>query len=159
MPYRSIEKSVKSLDDVRLNKQILECYQILQVSRGNSHGYENHPIVKHWANIHQVDFLVLYGLNACIEYERRKSTVHKYFEDFHQTFKILGQELSPKKFLYFYAERSKNDPKCVRTYDESEVTDLYKMKLINKWNSDIDKGRYPKWTNSEPPEFFKERKI
>lgn len=159
MPCKSIEESVKSLDDVRLNKQILECYQILQVARGNSSGYANHPIVKHWANIHQVNFLVFYGLCACSEYEKRRNVVHKYFEDFSSTFKTLSQDFSSKKFLYFYAERSKNDPNCIRTYDEEDVVSLYKMKLINKWRSDIDKGRYPKWTNSEPPEFFKERKI
>jgi hypothetical protein len=52
LPYENdIKKSVESLDDRRLNKQILECKQLLSLSIDeyscvdvSDRGYRNHPI-------------------------------------------------------------------------------------------------------------------
>ena len=50
LPYKSFTKSAKELDSKRLNKQILECYQILKVlsSDDPKAAWRNHPAVKMW---------------------------------------------------------------------------------------------------------------
>ncbi len=50
LPYASFQKSAKELDSKRLNKQILECYQILKVlsSDDPKAAWRNHPAVKMW---------------------------------------------------------------------------------------------------------------
>lgn len=50
LPYKDFTKSAKALDNKRLNKQILEGYQILKVL-GNPDpkaAWRNHPAVKMW---------------------------------------------------------------------------------------------------------------
>jgi hypothetical protein len=50
LPYKDFTETAKALDSKRLNKQILECYQILNVlSNDDPHaGWRNHPAVKMW---------------------------------------------------------------------------------------------------------------
>lgn len=50
LPYKEYELVAESLDSKRLNKQILECYQILNVLSNPSPtaGWRNHPAVKMW---------------------------------------------------------------------------------------------------------------
>jgi hypothetical protein len=50
LPYKDFEKSAEVLDNKRLNKQILEGYQILNVLNNDDPkaGWRNHPAVKMW---------------------------------------------------------------------------------------------------------------
>jgi hypothetical protein len=50
LPYADFENSALALDNKRLNKQILECYQILKVLSNPDPraGWRNHPAVKMW---------------------------------------------------------------------------------------------------------------
>jgi hypothetical protein len=50
LPFKSFYHTAQALDNKRLNKQILECYQILNVlSNDDPHaGWRNHPAVKMW---------------------------------------------------------------------------------------------------------------
>jgi hypothetical protein len=50
LPYKDFDKSASVLDSKRLNKQILECYQILKVLNNSDPkaGWRNHPAVKMW---------------------------------------------------------------------------------------------------------------
>lgn len=50
LPFRSFHESAQALDSKRLNKQILEGYQILNVLSSNNPkaGWRNHPAVKMW---------------------------------------------------------------------------------------------------------------
>jgi hypothetical protein len=50
LPYKSFVNTARTLDNKRLNKQILECYQILKVISSNDPhaGWRNHPAVKMW---------------------------------------------------------------------------------------------------------------
>jgi hypothetical protein len=50
MPFKSFYHTAQALDNKRLNKQILECYQILKVLSSNDPkaGWRNHPAVKMW---------------------------------------------------------------------------------------------------------------
>jgi len=50
LPHSTFERCAKALDNKRLNKQILEGYQILNVNSGMSKtgGWRNHPAVLMW---------------------------------------------------------------------------------------------------------------
>jgi hypothetical protein len=50
LPFKSFEESAKALDNKRLNKQVLEGYQILKVLNNPDPraGWRNHPAVKMW---------------------------------------------------------------------------------------------------------------
>lgn len=50
LPYADFAKVAKTLDSKRLNKQILECYQVLNVLSNDDPkaGWRNHPAVKMW---------------------------------------------------------------------------------------------------------------
>ena len=50
LPYKDFQKSAEALDNKRLNKQILEGYQILNVLSNDDPraGWRNHPAVKMW---------------------------------------------------------------------------------------------------------------
>ena len=50
LPFKSFYNTAQALDNKRLNKQILECYQILKVLSSNDPkaGWRNHPAVKMW---------------------------------------------------------------------------------------------------------------
>ena len=50
LPHSNLILSAQALDSKRLNKQILEAYQILNVLSGNSPtgGWRNHPAVLMW---------------------------------------------------------------------------------------------------------------
>ena len=92
LPYENdIRKSVESLDDLRLNKQILEIYQLLRLSIDESksfdiseRGYRNHPIYLHYKN--NKKFLIDYGFKCCKEYSHRFNKVHKLYSYFTNSF-------------------------------------------------------------------------
>jgi hypothetical protein len=52
LPFQNYAESAESLDNKRLNKQILEAYQILKVLSGQSPSgaWRNHPAVLMWKN-------------------------------------------------------------------------------------------------------------
>ena len=157
MPYEDITKSVRALDDKRLNKQILECYQILQVALGNSHGYENHPVVRHY--VRYPICCELYALDCCIEYMFRFGVQHKYsnfFEGVSYEELISNKNRYPFCDTFLYAEYQAFDPRCIREIDTERVTALFRDKLVRKWKQDIKNGRPPKWTNRGAPEFWEE---
>ena len=63
VPYRTPIKCAMSLDMRRLNKQIIECRQILAAIRGEVSAWRNHPCVKMYAG--HTDWLEDYTL--CLE--------------------------------------------------------------------------------------------
>ena len=50
LPFKDVYKTAICLDPRRLNKQIIECKQILNVYRGISKAWMNHPITKMYKN-------------------------------------------------------------------------------------------------------------
>lgn len=162
LPYEDdIVKSVQSLDDVRLNKQILETYQLLTSAnkefKGEEiKGYKNHPVYLHYK--HDQLFLAGYGFACCQEYTERFKKEHKlgnvmlfwfnYWE--YRTPRRFGQLLG--HYTPYYMEGSKGQPNYIRT--TKNVGELFRQKLIKKWEQDKAKGRQPKWTNREVPQFY-----
>lgn len=155
LPYENdIVKSVQALDDLRLNKQILECYQLLSNAESERvgeevKGYKNHPIYVHYKN--SFGFLVVYGFWCCKEYNFRANKRHT-LESY---FMLWFVDLPNTEYTPFYMEGSKGQPNYIRTTEN--VSELYQRKLCAKWDNDKAKGRPPKWTNREVPSFYKEK--
>lgn len=74
LPYADFYESSYCLDDRRLNKQIIECKQILLVLEGKSDAWSNHPAVLMWKG--HAGGLSEYALAMCHEYESRKKKRH-----------------------------------------------------------------------------------
>lgn len=158
LPYEhDIDKSVESLDDRRLIKQILECHQLLNnaIKEKNGEeikGYKNHPIYLHYKK--NISFLIEYGIQACREYCHRFQKKHNLYDTFTNLFFEYDKGLGVMWYVPFYMQGSKYKPDCIRT--THYVSKLYQNKLCEKWNNDKLKGRPPKWTNREIPSFYKE---
>ena len=56
------------------------------------------------------------------------------------------------KFTPYYMEGSKGQAHYIRTTEN--VSKLFQDKLCKKWEEDKAKGRNPKWTNRDVPEFY-----
>jgi hypothetical protein len=71
LPYKDFDKSAHALDSKRLNKQILEGYQIMNVlmSDDPKAGWRNHPAVKMWRGYENALFEYIMAMIA--EADRR----------------------------------------------------------------------------------------
>lgn len=153
LPYEnSIDKSVESLDDVRLQKQAVEAYQLLMTAMKEKRGEEtknHHPVYQFYKN--NIDFLAYYGLKCCQEWEYRFNKKHSLTDYFRNKIIFFDFKYNPL-YTPYYMSGSKNSPDCIRT--TYNVSELFKQKLCRKWDTDKEKGRNPKWTNRPIPEFY-----
>lgn len=158
LPYpNNVEKSVQSLDDVRLQKQAVEAYQLLESAMKEKSGeavkgHSHHPVYTFYKN--NVDFLAYYGMRCCDEWSCRMNKEHsllKYFlEHCNKMYDEKEHEFICPPFTPYYMENSKDSPFCIRTTKDVDM--LFQQKLIHKWQNDNKK---PKWTNRDMPEFYK----
>jgi len=77
MPAKDFNVSATILDSRRLNKQVLECYQILKVLSGfsESGAWRNHPAVLMWKGAE--NFLFTYAMAMIREADRRNIKTDK----------------------------------------------------------------------------------
>lgn len=77
LPYTNFKEIASELDSKRLNKQILECYQILNVLSNPSPtaGWRNHPAVKMWRGYEQA--LFKYAMTMVSEADARSIRTEK----------------------------------------------------------------------------------
>lgn len=156
LPYENdVRKSLQSLDDVRLIKQVLETYQLLRNAieeefGGEPKGYKNHPIYVYYKN--NIPFLAKYGYCSCVEYAYRFHKSHKLTDYFMLTLIRFDIDEKVVEYVPFYMEGSKGQPNYIRTTEN--VSALYQKKLCDKWDNDKANGRPPKWTNRETPSFY-----
>lgn len=157
MPEITIEDSVKALDDKRLIKQILECYEVImfndRILAGEENvGYRNHPLMKYYRD--KKSWLIEYGYECCKEYLWRFNRMHKYYDYF------VG------KFAQFKKQNTINDFYKICYIDKKTiyhaayfweylriptvVHEAFREKLIDKWYKD---KKDPKWTRRVPPDW------
>ena len=161
LPYeRNITRSVQSLDDLRLNKQILECIQLLtayvrkEINHEDKVGYTNHPVYKHFTSTsYNLYVLMKYTIESCIEYYNRFGQVHKLYEKACELRNNLFRYPDNIDMLYepYFMRGSLGQPEYIRTTEN--VSQLFQDRLIEKWNND---KRQPLWTNRDKPEFYNE---
>lgn len=149
------------LDDVRLRKMIIESAQILctVVSQLPTYMYDyeksplykpthkNHPSVK-WAieSNENWSWLFSYWRFLHDEYVFR-------FNKHHLTFTKLFDELLRIRFGVYFAIKDPIGFIYVGTEQSGDVFEKYRNLLNEKWKSDIEKNRSPKWTKREKPEW------
>jgi len=69
LPYRNFKVTACSLDSRRLNKQRVECKQIINALRKGHGGWFHHPAVQMWRGHEQS--LIDYALTICAECNKR----------------------------------------------------------------------------------------
>lgn len=153
LPYeKSIELSVASLDDARLNKQILETKILTDGARAYEKGevpnsYFKHPVAQFYKN--DIGFLCYYGFQCCKEYWFRFNKYHQYYDFFENLCENYYKINEAPAYEPYYMEKSKNSPDRIRTTEF--VSELFKAKLIMKWLAD---KRKPQWTLRGSPKFY-----
>lgn len=75
LPYRDFDSSAKVLDTVRLNKQLLECRQMLSAMAGQSKFAAHHPATLMWTGHHALLWEYIHSVRA--ELERRGTPTQK----------------------------------------------------------------------------------
>ena len=139
------------LDDKRLNKQIIECIQILSTalwmrdcniaetlySKGKIYlpTHENHPICKN-AKYHYLDILRFTG--AC---------TYEYLCRFYKNHKCLYYLIILYDYFYLFEEKYPHKPFLNCTTNHKHISDVYKAykaELHLKWSTDKVQ---PKWSN------------
>jgi len=176
LPYDDFIKSAQAIDDRRLNTQITELAQIMSTviwiqdcDKAETlysqeliylPTHENHPIVK-WVceDKKHVHFCIRYLYWLLWEYHMRFDVSHKVERPifnillFH--FRIIQEQLDYIALrVYEYAQNFTTNHKHI-----DEPFKAYRKELNLKWNNDIMKGNYPKWTKRKEPEFFKKESV
>jgi len=148
------------LDDLRLNKMILETAQLLsgaypslfkdnwsQDNYGKLYKktHINHPCAI-WArkSIDNFRWLTQYFYELSNEKYKRTNKKHASFEKLFPLFEISCVHL-PTDFSNVIFDFNCTDYKSI------EVTLAYRKQLCDKWNKD---KRQPTWINTTPPEFY-----
>ncbi len=144
-------QSAQVLDDSRLNKMLLESVQLLSTvisTRGGTVVYKpthkNHPCTK-WVNESRSNFVWLCKHTKALsdEYTKRFNKVHKS--------SLLLNDLENQKHL-IPDNGILPFVNCTNFKDTNDTLLAYKLALNDKWKKD---KRVSKWTNSQPPEWYK----
>ncbi len=156
LPYDDPALCAQYLDDLRLNKMILETAQILCTAsdtRGEPliNGYrpthKNHPCVVWAVNFDNWCWLVDYFVALSREYFMRRGRQHKTEAVLLPEF--IGDMPSNRDYL----QRLSPFVNCT-PYKNLDTHLAYKIILCEKWDGD---KRPPKWTNRRTPKFYEEK--
>ncbi len=157
------KEAASHLDDLRLNKMILETAQLLSFAYRHLFGdnnllykdtHFNHPCAI-WArnNINNYSWLVQYFDDLAKEKIRRDKAIKD------------KQEIKPHKswndlFELFNSKKTNNykdkisaasfDFNCTDFKEESDIRIAYQKQMIKKWQNDL---KPPKWTGRNKPNF------
>ena len=84
LPYKDFERVAQVLDNRRLNKQILECYQVLNVLSNDDPkaAWRNHPAVKMWrghefALYNYVQKMIIEAKNRGIKTDKNSDNIYQ----------------------------------------------------------------------------------
>jgi hypothetical protein len=166
IPYNDHRLSAISLDDKRLNKQIIELGQILSTAiwiencdiaetlyaEGKIHlpTHENHPIIINCKYYYYEALNYLYILLKEYEYrflKRHSSYLKaKNFITCSSIFFRYQYEHKP------FGNHTTNNKHIIWLYWLKDVNKAYRFCLAEKWKND---KVVPKWTNRPVPEFYK----
>lgn len=138
----------KALDDLRLNKMIIETAQLLSTAM-RERGYigndiyktthKNHPCAV-WARESSENYkwLLLYMSDLVEERMNRTGKTHKSYQIFNAL--CGGPKLMPQGPMTPFSNCS--------LYKDHGIFDAYKLTMIDKWAKD---KRPPKWTKTGKP--------
>ena len=120
LPYPTMRDSLDALDNKRLNKQILETYQILKVLSGKSPsgGWRNHPAVLMWAGAE--DELWRYGQVAMALAEMRDIKTDKNKSNFKDLVKTSSRHWGNNEPLW------RSSPSVLKRVTTTHKANLYR---------------------------------
>lgn len=150
MPYKDINESVKSLDDKRLLKQIIEVMSLIRIYKRQqkgeviTRGYVNHPIYKYYKD--KPAFMADYAILCLAEYSYRYDKIHSMTKEALEFAKSLDSLLYTEDSGPAYIAGSGKEQVIDTTY---LLYKRYQDKLIMKW-----KSSNPRWTKRNPPKFW-----
>jgi hypothetical protein len=145
LPFNDLDKTARVLDNVRLNKQVLECEQIIATLEGTKTGYKNHPAVAMWKG--HIDALKHYFNIVLKEWkDRGKNSTRTYYEipeefsypwwwnlkQLHLTHKLSLYRKAPDHYTAKLLELSESD---LALHDKAGY--IWPSKVLQKYN-DID---------------------
>lgn len=162
LPYPDdLIKSAQSLDDIRLNKSITECNQILLTYVNNGGGHSNHPVNVWYKSSQGIFYILKYLYRLCDEYGTRFNKSHMgYFTYCGMCDCFLHDEFNDEHYPCkdTYGDNPNFQPAYIKgvkgvnqIITTENVGELYQKLLCAKWDSDKVK---PKWTNRDKPEFY-----
>ncbi|MES2961122.1 MAG: pyrimidine dimer DNA glycosylase/endonuclease V [Pseudomonadota bacterium] len=153
------QEAALHLDDLRLNKMILETAQLL--SSAFRHLFSDHSLLYRdthlnhpcaiWArkNSKNYSWLVEY-FDALAEEKYRRDLVMKKPDQvqYHKSWEKLSPLFNSKKTAHKPQSNKLKffDFNCTEFKDEKDVTVAYKKQLSKKWQNDL---RAPKWAGEE----------
>lgn len=166
LPFTDFALSAKSLDSKRLNKQIVEAYQILKAITDPNYGWQNHPIVNMWRGYPQAlldyarecsiemssrgTFNIAYGHmvsfyknNISPSYEIDNTETYPTWlghEPFHTTHRANLIKKSPSYIATFYGETSLDEFKLIKEISDSTPY-LWFDREKESWYFTTGKGR------------------
>lgn len=152
------KEAASHLDDLRLNKMILETAQLLSCAYRHLFGenavlyrdtHFNHPCTI-WArkNRENYSWLVAYFDALAKEKMKRDKLVGKKNVKPHKSWEMLFEVLSAKKVKGFGDVVF--DFNCTDFKEEKDVRIAYRKQLLKKWEGDL---REPKWSGKKRPVF------
>ncbi len=145
-------KSALVLDDLRLNKMILESTQMLStvvhelgVNGFYKPAYRKHPCTI-WAKTSKENYLWLatHALAMCMIFEDTRNKIHGC-EPLLLRLKALAHRVNSSYRTEF------EDCTNLKHMYQIPVTERYRLYLCNKWDNDLNK---PTWYKSKKPEFY-----
>lgn len=144
LPYADdLPSTARFLDDQRLNKQIIEAYQIgltvLKMLDGYDKGWARHPATKFVYNNGKPKFswLALYIKTLDSEWNRRGFIrSEKMRLKLQQLFENITRFEFDNKHVCSFVGKIEGITKTVYDSSMSEVSKLYQQLLFDKWNHD-----------------------
>lgn len=133
LPYPSFRESAKALDDKRLNKQTMECRQILQALLGFTDAWKNHCITRMWAGYEGA--LIEFWTQCELECNSRGLKPCSKVADFHN----IVNTIQPESFVlpdWFY--------------EKGEIFSFYRGYLLKK----SDYYRQFNWVEKPQPHYM-----
>jgi len=86
MPIANYKQTAICLDNKRLGKQRVECYQLVRAIEGKTKGWKNHPAARMWRK--NIGSLIDYAIFVCEEWRERgfKDTMLQRFLEFKKSY-------------------------------------------------------------------------
>jgi hypothetical protein len=120
LPHPTNRDSLDALDNKRINKQILECYQILKVLSGESPSgaWRNHPAVLMWAGSESE--LWRYGMTAIAIANMRGIKTDKNYANMKALSKVAALRWGDADPVWF------NNPTMIKRLNTTHQANLYR---------------------------------
>lgn len=124
LPHPAMRDSLDALDNKRLNKQVLETYQILKVLSGQSpsNAWRNHPAVLMWEGAE--DELWRYGMTAIAMADMRNIKTENNLANFKSLAKISATHWQNNEPAW------RKNPTIVKRVNTTHQANLYRKDPI-----------------------------